>query len=258
MSTFGMLATLLFLTLMGGLVLFEYSGNSDLPVARWLLAGLYLLIFAEFLILTFEFPAYLIDGAIFASMGYRWLANVMFIILAVIFLFIVGIIAARIRWRKFTEPTPVKLIVTGVLLIALLAGTELWNGAYSFDSMEEFTGVKKAMQPYDNHFFPTKYIKHESLVYEQECIAVYPFDITTAAGKQPFAYKGDIFLVEDETGNSEWFFYPFNWKRYEAVDAVSFMDSEYVPQPTEEEVKPPSDSDTSPTDTPQQGAAEQN
>ncbi|MBE6754218.1 MAG: hypothetical protein E7559_07715 [Ruminococcaceae bacterium] len=255
MSTFGMLATVLFLTLMGGLVLFEYSGNSDLPVARWLLAGLYILVFVEFLILTFEFPAYLIDGAIFASMGFKWLANVMFAILAAIFAFIIGMIVVRIKWRKFTSPTPAKLIVTGVLLIALLAGTELWNGAYSFDDMEEFNNVKKAMQPYDNHFFPTKYIKHKSMMYEQECIAAYPFDMTTAAGKLPFAYKGDIFLVEDETGDSEWFFYPFNWKRYEAVDAVSFNDSEYVAQPTEK-LPPVSAADASATDATAQQVAQ--
>lgn len=240
--------TLLFLLLTGGLVLFEYNGDSDHPVPRGMMLMMYLLVFLEVIAITFEYPAYVFDGIIFASMGFRWLANVMLAIFGMIILFIIFLICTRIngrKWHRFLTPTPLKLIATGVILIALLAGTELWNGAYSFDSIDEFNEVKTAMEPYDNHFFPTKYVKHHNKIYDQECIAVYPFDVTLPSGKQPIAYKVDIYMTEFEDGTEEMYFYPFNWKQYEPVDPVSFDDLEYVPPVTYEQTPSPTDTSAS-------------
>ena len=248
MSTFGLIMTLMFLLLMGGLVMLTYNGDGDIGIAKAMMAVLYVLVFVELVLMFLEYPIYVVDGIVFACMGYKWLANVMFGIVGAILLFIIYIVCSRIKWRKFLEGSAVKLIVTGVLFIVLLAGTELWNGAYSFDSMEEFKQVKETMEPYDNHFFPTKYIKHENVMYKQECVAVYPFDVTTAAGKQPIVYKADIFEMEFEDGTTSLYYYPFTWKRYDMVDPVDFEDATYVPPENTAKVPITSPTDASASD----------
>lgn len=263
MSGFGLIIILLFMLAMGGLVALLYGQNSDLAISKILMLLMQLMITAEFILALYEYPCYLADGIIFICMGEAWLAWVMFGIVGVIVLFIAAMIIPRVKWSKSLMASPSKLIVLGLLLVLLLSYTELFNGVYSFDSYEQFKETKARYEEYDNRFFPTKLIRHQSDGNEQ--IAMYPFDVTTAAGKLPMLYKGETFQKTDENGKSELFFYPFTYKLYEGSEPVSFEDGEYLERLETEladklkKEQNASQSDASPTDaaSPTDGAAGQ-
>jgi len=228
MSTFGLLVMLTFLLATGGLVALIYGGNTDLVLSKILVFVLQLLIAAEFVLALYEYPCYVVDGIIFICMGEPTLAWIMLGIMGAIILFVLAMILPRINWRKSLTVSPAKLIFCGLLLMTLMAYTELFNGVYSFESYEQFMEVRGRYEQYDNRFLPTKYILHGDEESGQE-VALYPFDVTTADGEQPFIYKGETFLKEYEDGSTELFFYPFTYRLYEGAEPVSF---EYVtPQP---------------------------
>lgn len=247
MSTFGILALFAFVILAGGLAALMYYGADDLPVAKVMLCCLYVLIAAEFALAIIRFPCYVIDGIVFICMGYKVLADVMFVIFAAIILFFVIFFLAKIKWAKFLRVSAAKIIVCGVLLLSLFAYTELFNGMGSFENYEEFKAAKTAHEQYDVHFWPTKYIKHHSKFYDRECIAVYPFDARTASGRQPFVYRVETFKELDENGFVHYYFYPFTWKAYEGSVPVEFTDPTYVPVDTSENLYNVSNSDVSGT-----------
>lgn len=221
MSTFGLLVVILFMLATGGLVALIYGGNTDLVFSKILMFVLQFLIAAEIILALYEYPCYLVDGIVFICMGEPMLAWIMLGIFALIIVFTAAMILPRINWRKSLNASPAKLIFTGLLLMCLLAYTELFNGIYSFDSYEQYQEVRERYEEYDNRFFPTKFIRHSDELNGEE-IALYPFDVTTAAGKQPLIYKGETFLVTYEDGSSELFFYPFTYKLYEGAEPVSF------------------------------------
>lgn len=233
MSAFGLLVVLTFLLATGGLVALIYGGNTDLAVSKILMFILQLLIALEFVLALYEYPCYVVDGIIFVCMGEPKLAWIMLGILGLIILFAVAMILPRINWRKSLTVSPVKLIFCGLLLMALLAYTELFNGIYSFESYEHFTETRARYEQYDNRFLPTKYILHADDEHGEE-VALYPFDVTTAAGVQPFIYKGETFLATNEDGSTELFYYPFTYRLYEGAEPVSFEAA-----PSEPVVTPP-------------------
>ena len=209
------------MVLMGGLVTLEYGGNSDLPLAKVLLALMRLLIAVEAVIALYEFPCYVADGIVFISMGKDFLAKIMFAIVGVIVLFILGVILPRIKWKKHLQPTQGRIIVLGVVVLCLFAYNELFNGAYSFDNLDEYNAAKEMYAEFDRHFWPTKYIKHHSRMDDEDRIGVYPFDMTLADGTEVKIYKGETFRVDNGDGTYELFYYPFTWKLYEGSDPVS-------------------------------------
>lgn len=255
MSTFGVLSLFAFVVISGGLAALMYYGADRQPIAKIMLGVLYCLIAAQLALVIIRYPCYVIDGIVFISMGYKVLAEVMFVIFGVIILFLLGLLLAKLPWEKLLKVTAPKLIVCGVLLLCCLAYTELFNGMGSFKDYEEFTKVKARYEQYDVHFWPTKLYKHHSKQYDRDCISVYPFDVRTASGKQPFVYRTDIFFdndtVEDDyitvsgtDGNWAYpvqtdeyaniSYYPFTWKAYEGSKPVAFTDTDYVPESTEE------------------------
>ncbi len=268
MSTFGILSLFAFVIIVGGLAALMFYGADDQPIAKIMLGALYCLIGAQLALVIIRYPCYVIDGIVFISMGYKMLANVMFVIFAVILLFLLGLFLAKLPWEKLLKVTTPKLIVCGVLLLCLFTYTELFNGMGSFDNYEEFRSVKASYGRYDVHFWPTKLIKYYSKRHEQDCVAVYPFDVRTASGKQPFVYRVDIFFTDgmnDEEyyeeyddgltvsmTDGDWVkpvepvkpvktatynyicYYPFTWKSYEGSEPVAFSDTDYVPEATEE------------------------
>lgn len=221
MSTFGLLALLAFIVTTGVLVALIYGGNTDLPVSRVLMMVLQVLIAGEFVLALYEYPCYVVDGIIFVCMGESMLAWIMLGIFALIIAFVAGMIITRINWGKSLEATPGKLIFCGLLLMVLMAYTELFNGVYSFESYEQFTTVRQRYEQYDDRFLPTKFIRSVDKD-GVEHIALYPFDVTTAAGEQPVIYKGDTFMVVHESGAPELFYYPFTYRLYEGAEPVSF------------------------------------
>ncbi len=246
MSTFGVLSILFFLVFMGGLVVFTYNGNDDLALSKVMLGGLYVIIAVEIGLTVCRFPCYLVDGIVFASMGYKWLAEIMFAIVGAILAFLLIFSMLKIKWKKLLNVSQTKLIVCGMLILSLFAYTELFNGAGTFDSYKEFKDTKTQYEKYDRHFWPTKYIKHYSALNEHDCVSVYPFDVRTASGKQPFVYRVDVFFQEQEDGSVDFMYYPFTWKAYEGSRPVAFTDPGYKPEPTEE-IRT-SGSDASPSD----------
>lgn len=253
MSTFGILALVAFVILAGGLAALMYYGTDDLPLAKVMLCSLYVLIFAEFVLAIIKYPCYVIDGIVFICMGYKVLADVMFLIFGAIIVFFIIFFLAKINWTKFLTVSAAKIIICGVLLLSLFAYTELFNGMGSFKNYEEFKAAKAAYEQYDVHFWPTKYIKHKSRFYDRECIAVYPFDAKTASGKQPFVYRTETFSEVGEDGYLHYYYYPFTWKAYEGSEPVEFTDPTYVPVDNSEnlfgEISPTDVSGTNVSDT---------
>lgn len=249
MSTLGLLVILLFLISMGGSVLLYYSDSHRVKLARFLILVLYLLIVLEFVIALFEFPSYLIDGIIFVSMGMEQVAKIMLIILGVAVAFVIFILIPKINWRRFLRTTPVKLAVCAVLIIGGLIYTEMYNGIYSFENKDDFYAVRTMYEKYDNGFFPTKFIETDEMEGENEHqISVYPFDVTTVNGKQPWAYKVTLFR-RFLNGDYALYYYPFTYKTY--VSGASYsMDEIIIPEePKEESDSDISGSDVSETDT---------
>lgn len=262
MSTFGLLAIILFMLLTGGAVLMYFNDNQDLLISKLLVLLLVLLVVAEGVLAIIEFPLYVIDGIIFISMGEEWLAHVMMIIFAIIIAFILFFIVPKINWSSLLTASPLKLVVIGAVLISLLAYTELFNGAYSFENMKEYNEMKSAYSQYDAHFFPTKILKTSEE--DDGHYSVYPFDATCASGKLDLVYRAEIAVIstKNEEGNiveTEMYFYPFTYKMYEERDPVAFSDATYDPHAEEIPVtsatdpKLPENQKTSATDA--QGAA---
>ncbi len=221
MSVFGLLVVLTFMLATGGLVALMYGGNTDLALSKILMFILQLLIGMEFILALYEYPCYVVDGIIFICMGEPKLAWIMLGIFGLIILFVLAMILPRINWRKSLTVSPAKLIFCGLLLVTLLAYTELLNGVYSFESYEQFTATRELYEEYDNRFLPTKYILHADDEHGYE-VALYPFDVTTAAGEQPLIYKGETFQKTYDDGTTELFFYPFTYRLYEGAEPVSF------------------------------------
>ena len=221
MSTFGLLVILTFMLATGGLVALMYGGNTDLALSKILMFVLQLLISLEFVLALYEYPCYAVDGIIFICMGEPRLAWIMLGILGLIIVFVLAMILPRINWRKSLNVSPAKLIFCGMLLMTLLAYTELFNGIYSFESYEQFSEIRGRYEEYDNRFFPTKYILHSDDEHGEE-VALYPFDVTTASGIQPFIYKGETFLETHEDGSTELFYYPFTYRLFEGAEPISF------------------------------------
>lgn len=228
MSTFSLLVILIFMLSTGGLVALMYGGNTDLALSKILMFVLQLLVAAEFVLAIYEYPCYVVDGIIYICMGEPTLAWIMLGIFGLIIVFVLAMILPRINWRKSLTVSPAKLIFTGLLLMMLLAYTELLNGVYSFESYEQFAETKARYEEYDDRLLPTKYIRHESEEHGEQ-IALYPFDVTTAAGEQPVIYKVETFAVTNEDGSTELFYYPFTYRLYEGSDPVSF---DAIPQPS--------------------------
>ncbi len=222
MSTFGLLSLLAFLLSMGGLIAFYYGNNLDLGIAKVLFMVFRVLITLQFVWAIYEFPCYLADGVVFISMGKEQLAYIMFAIVGLIILFVTGILLPKIKWRKHVTPTPAKLIVLGAMFICIFTYNELFAGVYSFDSLAEFNETRDRYEEYDDHFWPTKYIKHYSALKEQDLISVYPLDITLGDGTEVFIYKGETFFGENDEGKVGLFYYPFTWKLYEDADPIPF------------------------------------
>ena len=220
MSIFGLLSLLLFLFFMGGMVVLDYGGNSDLAIAKIMLFLLRVLIFMQAVLAIYEFPCYVVDGIVFACMGKTFLAKIMFAIVGAILLFIAIVFLPKIKWGKHLTPTPARLVFLGVVFICLFAYTELYNGAYSFDSIAEFQKAKEEFEELDDHFWPTKYIKHTNKLSEREQIAVYPLDFTFADGTDDFIYKGETYRVDYEDGTYSVYYFPFTWKLYEGSEPV--------------------------------------
>ena len=234
MSTFGWIVIIAFMLLTGGAVMMYVGDNKELAISKLMMFFMIALVVAEGVLAIIEFPLYVVDGIVFISMGEEKLAYIMFIIYAIIILFILFFIIPKIRWSSLLTVSPVKLVVIGVMLISLLAYTELYNGAYSFDSGKEYTQVKAKYAKYDEHFFPTKILKLK----EGGHYSVYPFDVECAAGKLDFVYRAEIaeMTVTDEDGNvidSQMYFYPFTYKAYEDSEPVAFTDPTYDPTPEE-------------------------
>lgn len=233
MSLIGILSFVLFCSVMGGLVALYYNDKEKIGAAGLLVALLYLLVFIQLVFALFEFPAVLIDSVVFISMGHQWLAQVIFALILLIITFVFGVPLSKVRlasWKKFFSAHPAKLIVLGVLFMSLLCYTELFNGFYSFESLEAFSNAKDRYEEYDSGIWPTKYIYHYNEEEELEMIALYPFDVTTASGKQDFIYKGETFAAPDENGEEQLWFHPFTWKLYEGSEPVSFADETYIPE----------------------------
>ncbi len=242
MSTFGLIATIVSLVCMGGSIMLYYADSHRVKLARFLMFWLYMVIFAEFILAIFEFPAVIFDGIIFISMGMENIANIMIIIVLVIFAFGLFFLIPKIKWKIFLRTTPIKLILCGVLILGLLIYTEAYNGKYSFENSEDYYSVKQMYEKYDEGFWPVKLIETDEAEADgTKRISVYPFDATTANGKQPIAYKVTIFR-RFENGDYVLYYYPFTYKTY--VEGIAYSMDEYI-EPETDEV---SDSDVSGSD----------
>ena len=226
MSTFGLLATLVALICMGGSIMLYYADSHRVKLARFLMFGLYLVIFLEIILAFFEFPAMIFDGIIFISMGMESIAKIMIIIVLVAIAFIIFLIIPKINWRRFLRTTPVKLVLCGLLITAGLIYTEAYNGRYSFENKEDFYSIRQMYEKYDEGFWPVKLIETDTVEVDGEKrVSVYPFDATTGSGKQDIAYKVSIFR-RFENGDYVLYYYPFTYKTY--VDGIAYSMDEYV------------------------------
>lgn len=242
MSTFGLIVTIVSLICMGGSIMLYYADSHRVKLARLLIFGLYLAIFLEFILAIFEFPAIIFDAIIFISMGMENIAKIMIIIVLIALLFVLFLLIPKIKWRRFLRTTPIKLIICGVLLIALLIYTEAYNGKYSFENQEDFYSVRQMYEKYDEGFWPVKLIETDETEGDgTRRISVYPFDATTGSGKQDIAYKVTIFR-RFENGDYVLYYYPFTYKTY--VDGIAYSMDEYIVF----EVDEPSGSDLSGSD----------
>ncbi len=223
MSTFGILVMLIFM-LIFGVQIFLYCIDVDMPRLSGLMTlTLYLLLIAELVLALFEFPAKLIDGIVYISMGHSSLATGCGIVVACLLVFAFVMLYPKINWQKIMTSSPIKYIVLGVLITGLMAYTEVFNGSYSFLSLDEYFEFKESFSQYDNHFWPTKYIRDTEDSGDKIVVtySVYPWDVSLTSGNQ-FAYKVITFYQEDESdGEYKLFYYPFTYNLYIGVDAVA-------------------------------------
>ncbi len=224
MSTFGVLLMLLFIIIFG-VQIFLYCVDIDMPrLSGCMTLALYLILISELIIAIFEFPAKLIDGIVYISMGYKAIAVgcgvVIFFILAFVFI----MLYPKINWQKVLTSSPVKYVVMGGMIILLMVYTEIFNGIYSFSSIDEYFTFKSEFSQYDNHFWPTKYIQGTQDYQGEEITtySVYPWDVDIPSGHQ-FVYKVITFYDEDENDGStrKLFYFPFTYRLFAGVEPAA-------------------------------------
>jgi len=220
MSTFNLLI-ILFMILLFGIRLFMYCVDIEMPVISNIITlAIMLMLMSEFIIAVFELPAVVIDGIILICMGNKVIAIGCGIVIAIVFLFIFIIIYPKINWKKLLSFSPIKYAILGFLLIGTVIYTELFNGSYSFRNMDEYNEFKKEFSVYDNHFWPTKFIR-ETVDDGREIITktyIYPWDVSLQGGKQ-FAYKVETEYDEsDITKQPVLYYYPFTYYTYDRTD----------------------------------------
>lgn len=222
MSTFSLLLMLLFLIIFG-IRIFMYCVDIEMPMLSALMTlFLLLMILAEIVIATFELPAALIDVIVFISMGNKAIAIGCGIVIFIVLTFIFIMIYPKFNWHRILSFSLVKYLVLGCILITLTIYTELFNGSYSFHSLEEYNEFKQSFSQYDRHFWPTKFIRNtkdngRDMV---TTYSIYPWDVEIPDGRQ-FAYKVITFYSDGETGNEHIFnYYPFTYKLYAGVDSL--------------------------------------
>ncbi len=227
MSTFGILLMILFIIIFG-VQIFLYCVDIDMPrLSGFMTLALYLILVAELILALFEFPAKLIDNIVYISMGYKAIAVGCGIVIFCVLTFIFIMLYPKINWQKRLTSSPVKYVVMGFIIVLLMVYTEIFNGFYSFNTMDAFFIFKSEFSQYDNNFWPTKYIQG-SQNYQGKPIttySVYPWDVDIPAGHQ-FAYKVTTFYKEDENDGNKYklFYFPFTYKLYAGVEPVAIDD----------------------------------
>lgn len=230
MSTFNLLIILLFILLFGAR-LFMYCVNIEMPrVSEVITLVMMLMLIAEIIIAIFEFPAALIDGIIFICMGNKVIAIGCGVVILIVLVFIFIIIFPKIKWNKILSFSPLKYAIIGMLLIFATIYTELFNGSYSFKDLDEYNEFKQEFSQYDNHFWPTKFIR-EVEDNGREMLtktSVYPWDVSISDGKQ-FAYKVITYYDESElTSQPILYYYPFTYNTYAGVDPRPVLKADAV------------------------------
>ena len=223
MSTFGILLMLLFI-LIFGVQIFLYCVDIDMPrLSEFMTLALYLILTAELITAIFEFPAKLIDIIVYISMGYKAIAVGCGIVILCILVFIFVMLYPKINWQKILTSSPVKYVTMGMIIILLMVYTEIFNGVYSFSSIDEYFTFKSEFSQYDNHFWPTKYIEGTQDYQGNEITtySVYPWDVDIPSGRQ-LAYKVITFYDEDETdGQRKLFYFPFTYRLFAGVEPMA-------------------------------------
>lgn len=223
MSTFGVLLMLLFIIIFG-VQIFLYCVDIDMPrLSGCMTLALYLILIAELLMTIFELPATLIDGIVYISMGYKAIAVGCGIVIFCILTFVFVMLYPKINWQSVLASSPVKYVIMGAAIVLLMVYTEIFNGIYSFSSIDEYFTYKNEFSQYDNHFWPTKYIQgtQEYQGDEITTYSVYPWDVDIPSGHQ-FVYKVTTFYQEDEeSGKRRLFYFPFTYRLFAGTEPVA-------------------------------------
>lgn len=243
MSTFNLLIILLFIMLFGAR-LFMYCVNIEMPfISEMMTLAIMLMVAAELILAVFELPGAIIDGIIYICMGNKAIAIGCGIVIFIVAVFIFIIIYPKIKWHRLLSFSTMKYAIIGLLLIFSMIYTELFNGSYSFRNMDEYNEFKQEFSQYDNHFWPTKFIREvedngsEMLTKT----SVYPWDVTISDGKQ-FAYKVLTYYDESElTRQPVLYYYPFTYNTYVGIEPRPVRSAGYV---SPSDMKKASDSDS--------------
>lgn len=220
MSTFNLFIILLFILLFGAR-LFMYCVNIEMPrVSEIITLVMMIMLTFEIIIALFEFPAMLIDGIIYICMGNKAIAIGCGVVIFIVLVFIFIIIFPKIKWHTILSFSPLKYAIIGLLLICFTIYTELFNGSYSFRTLDEYNEFKQEFSQYDNHFWPTKFIR-EVEDNGREILnktSVFPWDVSISDGKQ-FAYKVITYYDESELSDKPTlYYYPFTYNTYAGID----------------------------------------
>ena len=220
MSTFNLLIILLFILLFGAR-LFMYCVDMEMPrISALITLLLMLMLLSEIVLAVFEYPAVVIDGIVYICMGNKAIAIGCGIVIFIVAVFIFIIIYPKFKWSRILSFSPLKYAIIGLLLIFSVIYTELFNGSYSFHSLDEYNAFKKEFSQYDNHFWPTKFIREidddgRDILTKT---MVYPWDVTTSDGTQ-FAYKVITYYDENDiTQQPALYYYPFTYNTYAGID----------------------------------------
>ena len=221
MSTFNLLIILLFILLFGAR-LFMYCVNIEMPrISAIITLMMMLMLLSEVILALFEYPAVVIDGIVYICMGNKAIAIGCGIVIAIVAIFIFIIVYPKFKWVRILSFSPLKYTIIGLLLIFSVIYTELFNGSYSFRDMDEYNEFKKEFSQYDNHFWPTKFIREieddgRDILTKT---TVYPWDVSTSDGRQ-FAYKVITYYDEsDLTNQPVLYYYPFTYNTYAGIDS---------------------------------------
>ena len=208
MSTFNLLIILL-LRLLFGIRFFMYCFDIEMPrISGIITLVILLMLLSEIILALFEFPALVIDGIIYICMGNKVIALGCGVVIAIVALFIFIIIYPKFNWNKLLSFSPIKYAILGFLLIGSVIYTELFNGSYSFRNLDEYNDFKQEFSVYDNHFWPTKFIR-EIEDNGREMLTktyVYPWDVSLKDGKQ-FAYKVETYFDESDPAKQPMLYY---------------------------------------------------